>query len=144
MASSSELRHAVAAAIRRADGLLLAVQRPDDPGEELPGVWGLPATTLREGEPPEDGVRRLGQEKLGVELGALRAVGEGEQQRATYALRMTVYEASMAGEPRLPPRDGTAGVTLYHALDWLPDASFYDAASQGSLCCQVLLGAKRR
>lgn len=57
-----QARHAVAAAVRRDDGLILAVLRPDEPGEELPGVWGLPAVTLRDGESPEDGVRRLGRE----------------------------------------------------------------------------------
>jgi ADP-ribose pyrophosphatase YjhB (NUDIX family) len=139
-----ELRRAVAAAVRREDGLLLAVLRPDEPGEELPGVWGLPATTLRDGEAPEDGVRRLGREKLGVVLTPLRAIGHGEQSRAGYTLRMIVYEASLAGEPRLPPRDVNAGVTLHDALDWLPDASFRNAAYQGSLCCQVLLAVKPR
>ena len=58
----AEVRRAVAAAVRRDDGLILVVLRPDEPGEELPGVWGLPAVTLRDGESPEDGVRRLGRE----------------------------------------------------------------------------------
>ena len=123
---------------------MLAVRRPDEAGEELPGVWGLPATTLGGGESPEDGVRRLGQEKLGVELTPLRAIGHGEQPREGYTLRMSVYEASMLGEPRLPPRGGTAGITLYDAIGWLPDASFRAAADQGSLCCQVLLAAEPR
>lgn len=142
MVQRPELRRAVAAAVRRADGLLLAVRRPDEPGEELPGVWGLPATTLRDGESPEEGVRRLGKEKLGVELTPLRAIGEGEQSREDYTLRMTVYEASKVGEPRLPQHSDTAGVTLYDALDWLPDAAFREAADQGSLCCRLLLAAE--
>jgi ADP-ribose pyrophosphatase YjhB (NUDIX family) len=135
-------RRAVAVAVRRGDGLLLAVRRPDEPGEELPGVWGLPATTLRDGEAPQDGVRRLGREKLGVELIPLRTIGRGEQSRGGYTLRMTVYEASMAGEPQLPHRGANATVTLYDGFDWLPDASFRAAAGQGSLCCQVLLAAE--
>lgn len=144
---SPEVRRAVAVAVRRDDGLLLAVRRPDEPGEELPGVWGLPATTLREGESPEDGVRRLGREKLGVGLTPLRVVGEGEQMRADYTLRMIVYEASMIGEPSAsggPRRDGNTDITLYNALDWLPDVSFHAAADQGSLCCQLLLAAEPR
>lgn len=133
-----EVRHAVAVAITRDDGLVLAVQRPDEPGEELPGVWGLPATTLREGEPAEDGVRLLGREKLGVELTPLRVIGEGEQQRTDYTLRMTVYEASMEGEPLL--QRVTSGTT-YDALDWLPAESFREAAQRGSLCCELYLAA---
>lgn len=145
-----EIRHAVAAAVRRDDGLVLAVRRPDEPGEELPGIWGLPATTLRDGESAEEGVRRLGREKLGVELTPLRALAEGEQQRPSghrrkdYMLRMTVYDASMAGEPSAlggPPRaPGTPG-TLYEAIDWLPAALFREAAERGSLCCRLFLAA---
>jgi len=142
MVSRSERRHAVAAAVRRADGLVLAVRRPDEPGEELPGVWGLPATTLAEGEPPEDGVRRLGREKLGVALSPLRALAEGEQQRAGYTLRMTVYEASMTGEPSVSggsDRAAGASGTQYEALDWLPAQSFREVAQRGSLCCELFL-----
>lgn len=132
-----EVRSAVAIAVTR-DGLVLAVQRPDEPGEELPGIWGLPATTLRGGESAEDGVRRLGREKLGVQLTPLRPLAEGEQQRLDYALQMTVYEASMAGEPSL--QRPTTGTT-YDALDWLPATSFVDAAARGSLCCGLFLAS---
>lgn len=131
---------AVTVAVTRADGLVLAVQRPDEPGEELPGVWGLPATTLLDGESPEGGVRRLGREKLGVDLTPVRALAEGEQQRPDYTLQMTVYEASMAGEPAL--QRAPSG-TSYDALDWLPPASFRDAAERGSLCCELYLATVR-
>jgi len=139
-----ELRRAVAAAVRRDDGLILAVRRPDEPGEELPGVWGLPAVTLREGESPEDGMRRIGREKLGVDLKPLRLLAEGEQSREGYTLHMTVYETSAAGEPRLPARSGNGEQTLYEAFDWLPDESFREAAERGSLCCALLLEARSR
>ena len=114
------------------------MQRPNEPGEELPGVWGLPATTLRDGESLEDGVRRLGRDKLGVELTPQRALAEGKQQRADYALHMTVYEASISGEPSL--QRAPSG-TSYDALDWLPAASFADAAARGSLCCELFLAS---
>ncbi len=133
------LRRAVAAVIQRPDGLVLAVRRPDEPGEELPNIWGLPATTLADGEAPEDAVRRLGREKLGVELTPLRALAEGEQPRAGYTLHMTVYEVSMSGVPQLPRRAPGSASTLYDALDWLPPDAFADAASRGSLCCQLFL-----
>jgi ADP-ribose pyrophosphatase YjhB (NUDIX family) len=141
------VRRAVSAVIRRADGRVLAVMRPDEPGEELPGVWGLPAATLAEDESPEDGVRRLGREKLNVALTPRRALAQGERRRPSgdgrkgYTLRMTLYEASLAGEPRLPDRALGASGTLYEALDWLPEASFQQAADAGSLCCLLLLGS---
>jgi len=141
-----QTRRAVAAVIRRADGLVLAVRRPDEPGEELPGLWGLPATTLGDGESEEDGVRRLGREKLGVALTPLRALAQGEQARAGYTLRMTLYEASLAGEPSAsggPDRASGASGTLYDALDWLPEASFREAADGGSLCCRLFLAVAR-
>ena len=136
--------------VRRDDGLVLAVQRPDEPGEELPGVWGLPATTLREGEAHAEAVRRIGRDKLGAELMAGRVIGAGEQRRPSgngrkgYTLRMTVYEASLAGEPRLPARTPDNDATLYDALDWLPEASFREAADAGSVCCRVFLGTRDR
>ena len=145
-AAKTETKRAVAAAVRGAGGLVLAVRRPDEPGEELPGVWGLPAVTLREGESPEDGVRRLGREKLGVELTPLEPLAEGEQRRPSrrgrkdYTLHMTVYEASMTGEPRLPPRTGDTTATLYEAIDWLEAAALQPAAAAGSLCCELFLG----
>ena len=136
-----ELRRAVAVAVRREDGLVLAVRRPDEPGEELPGVWGLPATTLSDNESPKDAVRRLGREKLGVELTPLRPLAGGERQRPDYLLHMTVYEASMTGEPRLARRAAGASRTLYDGIDWLPDASFQEAADAGSLCCALFVRA---
>lgn len=135
-----EARRAVSAVVRRAGGLVLAVRRPDEPREELPGLRGLPAVTLRDGESPEDGVRRIGWEKLGVELTPLRALAEGEQQRPDYTLRMIVYEATLAGEPKLPGRRVEAPGTRYEAFDWLPPASFREAADRGSLCCRLFLG----
>lgn len=121
---------------------MLAVRRPDEPAEELPGVWGLPATTLREDEPPEAAIRRLGAAKLSVELTPLRSLASGEQQRETYVLEMTVYEASLAGDPVLPPRTAAGhGVTYYEALDWLAEAAFREAADRGSLCCRLFLGS---
>ncbi len=139
MPDEIETKRAVAAAVRGEDGLVLAVRRPDEPGEELPGVWGLPAVTLREGESPEDGVRRLGREKLGVELTPKYSLAEGEQQRDGYVLHMTVYAASIAGQPRLPRRTAEYTGTLYEAIDWLEPSVLQPAAAAGSLCCKLFL-----
>lgn len=137
--TASGARNAVAVVVRRDGGLVLAVRRPDEPGEELPGVWGLPATTLRDGEAAEAAIARLGREKLGVALVPLRSLAEGDQRREGHTLRMTVYEASLDGEPHQPDRTDDAAGTLYDALDWLPVESFRTAAEAGSLCCALFL-----
>ena len=140
--SEPETRQAVAVAVRRADGLVLAVRRPDEPGEDLPGIWGLPAATLRAGETPDGAVRRLGREKLGVELAPLARARSGAQPREGYTLHMTLYEAATSGTPRLAARIANAAETLYEAVDWLPVSAFQEAAGKGSLCCRLLLEAE--
>ena len=135
-----ETRRAVSVALRRPDGLVLAVRRPEGPDEELPGVWGLPAVTLHAGEPAEAGVRRLGLEKLSVALTPGSLIAQGDQRREGYALQMSVYEAAAAGEPALPAAASLGG-TRYEAIDWLPAASFRRAADQGSLCCRLFVEA---
>ena len=73
---------------------MLLVRRPDD-DESLPGVWGLPAASLAEGESEQDAVRRAGLEKLGVEVRPLAALGE--------ELTMTDWRVEIvAGEPSVP------------------------------------------
>ncbi|PYS35639.1 MAG: DNA mismatch repair protein MutT, partial [Acidobacteria bacterium] len=64
------LKHSVAVMIVRRDQIL-AVRRPED-DDELPGIWGLPAATLRGGETVEDVIARIGRDKLGVKLTPVR------------------------------------------------------------------------
>jgi 8-oxo-dGTP diphosphatase len=112
------------------EGLLL-VRRPDD-DESLPGVWGLPAVSLVNGESEEDAVRRAGREKLGVEVEPLEPVGS---ERG-----MTDWEASVsAGAPAVPQPGPN---TQYTALRWGEPAELVPAARAGSLCCRVLLRAR--
>jgi ADP-ribose pyrophosphatase YjhB (NUDIX family) len=129
----------VAVVVRRDDGHVLAVKRPDEPGEELPGVWGLPATTLHDGESPAEAAVRIGSEKLGVELTPLRSIASGEQRRDAYQLRMTLHEALIDGEPSIERATASEG-TQYVAIDWLPEEEFAVASEKGSLCCALLLG----
>ena len=112
------------------DGLLL-VRRPDDDGD-LPGVWGLPAATLADGESQEDAVRRAGRDKLGVEVSPLRAIG--------YEGFMTDWEAELvSGEPAVPQ---PGPHTQYAELRWGAPSDLAPAARQGSLCSRVLLRAR--
>lgn len=129
------LKQSVSLVIERPEGLLL-VRRPEG-DESLPGEWGLPAATLRPGEDEEDAVRRAGREKLGVEVRPLRALGEAEDDRPAYRIRMRDWEVEVAsGEPLVPqPGEGTQ----YDSLRWGEAAELLPAARHGSLCARVLL-----
>ena len=70
------------------------MRRPED-DESLPGVWGLPAASLAEGETEEDAVRRAGRDKLGVEARPVHRVGSDGT--------MTDWQVEIAeGEPSVP------------------------------------------
>ena len=110
---------------------LLVVRRPDD-DESLPGVWGLPAVSLAAGESEQDAVRRVGREKLGVEVEPLEPVGR-EGSMTDWKARVT------SGEPAVPQPGAN---TQYTDLRWGEPAQLVPAARAGSLCCRVLLRAR--
>ena len=143
---TSTQRRAVALAIRHPDamGLVLGVRRPDDPEDELAGVWGLPAATLAEGETEADAVRRLAREKLGLELQDIRLLRSGAQTRPTYRLSMGLYEALVLGEPRLPPPESRrSDITYYTGWRWMPARGLTEASNKGSLCARLYLDEVR-
>jgi 8-oxo-dGTP diphosphatase len=123
-------KHSVSLVIEGPDGLLL-VRRPDD-DESLPGVWGLPAASLAEGESEEDAVRRAGREKLGVEVAPVRPVAS----EAT----MTDWEARVVEGTPSVPQEGPN--TQYAALRFGEPSELVPAALQGSLCSRALLRAR--
>jgi ADP-ribose pyrophosphatase YjhB (NUDIX family) len=109
----------------------LLVRRPDD-DESLPGVWGLPAASLAEGETEEAAVRRAGRDKLGVEVHPERPLGRDGA--------MTDWKARIVdGEPAVPQRGPH---TQYTDLRWGELSDLLPAARDGSLCSQVLLRAR--
>jgi len=125
----------------QADGSeLLAVLRPPH-DEELPGVWGLPAGSVRVEETPEDAALRVGRQKLGGALRLKGPIAVGEQERTAYALTMTLFRAELvAGEPTLPElTDQQEDVTYYAAWQWADAALLEEGALRGSLCCQLYL-----
>lgn len=127
------LKHSVAVAIFNGDNgdQILAIRRPDD-DDELPGIWGLPAGTIRNEETVDDVIRRIGREKLGVILMPVRKLSEGRQRRATYILEMELWEASMEGIPTYPE-------WKWDLVDFLRLG-----ASAGSLCCELAIKTKSR
>jgi 8-oxo-dGTP diphosphatase len=132
------LKQSISLVIEGPDGLLL-VRRPQD-DEDLPGLWGLPAASLEEGESEEQAVRRAGRSKLGVEVRPLRPLGEATAQRAANRIRMRDWEAEIvSGDPSVPqPGVGTQ----YDELRWGDPAELVPAARAGSLCCRILLRSR--
>lgn len=142
MARLKSVKHSVAVVIedpQRDDGLILAVKRPsDDP--ELPGIWGLPATTLRTGESWEDAVRRVGSDKLGVDLEPSGELHEGTQERPGYLLHMKLFGGRIErGRPRVRRSGGHA--TQYTDWKWAQPDELEEGALQGSLCCKLMLAS---
>ena len=125
------MKRSISLVIEGPAGVLL-VRRPDD-DDNLPGVWGLPATSLRQGESEHDALLRAGREKLGVEVEPLRPVGE--ETGDLVSMRDWVARV-VEGTPEVPqPGEGTQ----YVSLRWGDTADLAPAARAGSLCARVLL-----
>ena len=131
------LKRSVSLVIEGPAGVLL-VRRPDD-DDSLPGLWGLPAASLREGESEPEALARVGREKLGVEVAPLRPIGEEEAERAGYRIAMRDWAARIvAGEPEV--QQAGEG-TQYVEWRWGDPAELAPAARAGSVCARVLLRA---
>src|SRR5690606_24042130 len=98
-----------------------------------------PAVSLKPGELPEAALRRLGDEKLGVELSPRRFVGIRAADRGGYLLILMDLEAEVAhGTPDVR-RAHTTG-TAYVEQRWTTDLSILvEAARKGSVCSRILL-----
>jgi hypothetical protein len=76
-------------------------------------------------------IRRIGREKLGVELTPERQLASGNQERASYLLYMELWEASMTGIPNHPN------------WRWATVDSLQPGAAAGSFCCELALKTKK-
>ncbi len=124
------VKHSIAVMIFQGQKVL-SVHRSDD-DDELPGIWGLPAGTLRPSETAEDLITRIGRDKLGVKLSPVRKVTSGRQIRPLYLLEMELWEASMTGTPS------------HENWRWAKIDSLRAGAAAGSLCCDLAINSKSR
>jgi ADP-ribose pyrophosphatase YjhB (NUDIX family) len=133
------LKESVAVVVRDRDGRFLVTRRPDDPDDELAGLWGLPAATRRPGEDERSAALRIGPLKLGVTLAVGAKLGEMTDDRGRYLIRLAEYAATIAaGHPSVPQPDDS--VTQYVACRFTDEpAVLRQAARQGSLCAQIFL-----
>ncbi len=138
------VKESVAVVVRNEAGEFLVTRRPDDPGDDLAGAWGLPAVTRRSGEAERAAAERIGPLKLGVTLSVGAKLGERADDRGEYLLRLSDYEASISdGTPSVPQPDDS--VTQYVACEFTSDpAVLVGAARRGSLCAQIFLEAVGR
>lgn len=138
---SRPLKQSVSVVIRNpADPsqVLIVLRPPHD--DDLPNVWGLPAGSLRPGESWEEVVRRVGLEKLGVQLKAGAELERGTTERRDYRLEMRLFEAEIEkGHPFVPQPD--VEHTQYTTWKWGTTADLEPAAQRGSLCCRLYLKA---
>lgn len=128
------MKESVALLIIDGDGRFLAVRRSDD-DVTLPGVWGLPAASLRPGESAEDAAHRAARDKLGLTVRLREDMGE-----ATAApVHLRAYTAEIVhGTPALVSSDPE--VSAYAALRFTRDLRLLlPAARAGSLCSRVCL-----
>jgi ADP-ribose pyrophosphatase YjhB (NUDIX family) len=136
---SRPLKQSVSVAIRNKEkpDQVLTVLRPAN-DEDLPNVWGLPAGTLRPGENWSDAVRRVGLEKLGVQLKVGDELEHGSTERRNYRLEMRLFEAEIEkGNPFVPQPD--VEHTQYAKWRWGTGEDLQPAAQRGSLCCKLFL-----
>jgi ADP-ribose pyrophosphatase YjhB (NUDIX family) len=127
---SKRTKHSIAIWISKGKHVL-ATRRPDD-DDELPGIWGLPAGTCRDGETVEEVIIRVGREKLGVTLAPQKQLASGTQDRPRYLLYMELWQASMTGTPTCPQ------------WQWADVELFREGAAAGSLCCELAIKTRGR
>lgn len=118
---------------------ILVVRRPQEPGEQFGGMWGLPAATVDADETPESAAVRLARQKLGIEVALGPLLAQGTQQRPGGPLTMLLFEARPSGWPPRLPRPADSSVTFYTEWKWGNAADLGPTAEAGSLCCRLLL-----
>ena len=129
-------KESVAIVIRKDDSILTVLRPADD--EDLPNVWGLPAATLRPGEDWDAAIKRIGLEKLGVQLKVGAELQRGTVERRNYRLQMRLYEAFIEkGTPFVPQPD--KAFMQYAKWKWGKGEDLEPAAQRGSLCCKLYL-----
>ena len=122
---------------------ILVVKRPID-DDKLPNVWGLPAISLMKNELPEAAVRRLGREKLDVEIEPMETIGIKYADKGEYQLILLEIKCKLLfGKPDVWRAETKA--TKYVDQRWTEDYSILkEAADMGSLCSQIFFEAERR
>lgn len=133
-------KFAVALAIEnpKNESEILVVKRsPDD--DSLPNVWGLPATSVKGTELPEEVTRKIGQEKLGTQVEPKSFVGIKSADRGDYELILMDIRVKLVGKEPNVKEANTTG-SKYVDQKWTSDFSILvPGAKLGSICDRVFL-----
>jgi ADP-ribose pyrophosphatase YjhB (NUDIX family) len=124
------VKHSVAVLIFQGNEVL-AIRRSEK-DDELPGIWGLPAGTLRGAETVQEVISRIGRDKLWVNLTPVRRLAAGSEDRPKYRLVMELWEALMDGIPTYPE------------WQWASLEVLRPGMEAGSLCCKLAIQIKSR
>ena len=124
------IKHSIAVMILNQDRFLATRRAEND--DELPGIWGLPAATFREGETLAEIIARIGWDKLGVMLSPIRQLVSGTQPRTRYRLEMELWEVAMSGTPNHPQ------------WQWASVDLLRQGMTAGSLCCELAIQSESR
>lgn len=134
-----QIKYVVAVVLKNKQGEFLVVKRPDD-DPDLAGGWGFPAASLKPGELPEDGARRICTEKLGCEGAPTRFLGLMFQKRNSYDIFLMDIEMELTdGQPDVH-KATVEGATLYTEQKWSSDPmDLMPGAEKGSCCSSIFL-----
>lgn len=125
------VRDAVSVVINNEKGeTLFALRNKDE--ESFPLVWSLPSHYVKEGESFEQTVERIGRNKLGVTLKAVKLLNEGKAEREDFILFMHDYSAEIiVGTPHIVKENP------YEQLKWAkPEAQLQSMKKMGD-CCRL-------
>lgn len=115
----------------------VAIKRPKD-DEDLPGVWGLPAGSIKEDESFEEACIRLAKNKLGVDVKILKFIGRGNIDRGEYILHGEEFLVEIVSGEIDVDLEGVKG-TKYIDWKWALPEDLREASSKGSLCSSIYL-----
>jgi len=117
----------------------LVVKRPEnDP--DLAGHWGLPATTMDEGELPENVAGRICKKKLNCEATPTRFLGIMFQKRNSYDIFLMDIEMELKGSNKPDIHQAQTKGTAYTEQKWSKDPlDLMPSAKSGSCCSSIFL-----
>jgi 8-oxo-dGTP pyrophosphatase MutT (NUDIX family) len=136
---SKPMKYAVAIIARKdkhPDELLVVKRPADDP--DLGGEWGLPATSLKDDELPEEAARRICREKLGCDGQPVRFLGAMFQKRNAYDLYFIDIEVQIVGKHSPDVSKATPKGTTYVAQQWTTDPRILLPSALHGSCCSTL------
>ncbi len=127
---SKPVRHAVSVVIQNSSKqTLFALRSPQ--ASSYPLVWSLPSYFVAENETRGETIRRIGKNKLGIELEIGELLNEGISDRGDFTLFMHDYSATMnEGQPRIVS-------DFYTDLKWAEAKSQLASMKVMGDCCRL-------